>query len=290
MLQMVRGLFIIAVALLCVGCESFELKGFIAPTSDIVNKRFEKSMTLTENKAVKTIDADENYSFYVCTDPHINGSHDNLRTFATLLRNDNSASFGLVLGDCIDRRNKLPMYMEAIEYMDDIQSNNLPIFSLIGNHDIYFNGWDEFSSLLGPSVYWFELKYANGRDIFIVLDSASGTLGGKQMSWLRKFLASEREKYRHCFVMTHTNLFYTDNSQLASGNFTLEETALLSKLFSQHMVTLCLQGHDHYREDLVLGGVRYTIVGTIRDDFPKAEYLVIHTSDSGVEYQWECIE
>ena len=193
----------------------------------------------------------------------------------------------MVLGDCKDRRDALPAYVEALEYVSDVQANNRPIFSLLGNHDIYFNGWDEYSTLLGPSVYWFDVQFAAGRDLFIVLDSASGTLGGKQLSWLRAFLASERGRYRHCVVLTHTNIFYADNSQLGSGNLSLEETAVLTDLLSRHRVTLCLQGHDHYREDIVLDGVRYTIVGTIREDAERAEYLVISLSNSGPEYKWE---
>ena len=67
----------------------------------------------------------------------------------------------------------------------------------------------------------------------------------------------------------------------------LEETALLADLFSRNKVTLCLQGHDHYREDLTLDGVRYTIVGSIRDEAENPEYLAITMSNSGAEYSWE---
>ena len=110
------------------------------------------------------------------------------------------------------------------------------------------------------------------------------------MKWLRGFLASERSKYRHCVVLTHTNLFYTDNSQTGSGNMALEESAAIADLFSRHDVMLCLQGHDHYREDLTLGGVLYTIVGTIRDEAQKPEYLKIRLSGAGVDYDWVNIE
>ena len=170
-----------------------------------------------------------------------------------------------------------------------VQATDTPIFSLLGNHDIYHRGWDKYSEQLGASVYWFDVQYATGGDLFIALDSASGTLGKQQMDWLRKFLAEERDKYRHCVILTHTNLFYTDNSQLGSSNMALEETAALTELFSRHRVTLCLQGHDHYREDLVLGGVRYTIIGTISDNAQRAEYLSIRLSDEGAEYSWEYI-
>ena len=200
---MVRGVMMVIVAVLCVCCDAIDMKGLVVPTSDVVDKRFEKSMSLSGDKAVATIEAEESYIIYVCADPHIDGSYSNLREFSTRLRNNPSASFGVVLGDCKDHRDALPVYVEALEYVSDVQANNRPIFSLLGNHDIYFNGWDEYSTLLGPSVYWFDVQFAAGRDLFIVLDSASGTLGGKQLSWLRTFLASERGRYRHCVVLTH---------------------------------------------------------------------------------------
>lgn len=285
MLQMVRRALVIA-TLLFTCCDAFDIKGFVAPTSDVVDSRFEQSMTLNGNKAVAMVEVGESYTFHVSADPHINVTNDNLREFATQLRNDASVSFGIILGDCTDHRDAFPKYVEAIEHAEDIHTANIPIFSLIGNHDLYFNGWNNYYKLLGASVYWFDVTFATGRDLFIALDSASGTLGKKQMKWLREFLAAERGKYRHCVVLTHTNLFYTDNTQQGSGNMTLEETATLVELFSRHDVTLCLQGHDHYREDLMLDGVRYTIIGTIRDESPNPEYLTIRMSSSGAEYQW----
>lgn len=287
---MVRGIFIIAAATLFVGCEAFDARGVIVPTGDVVDSRFEQSMSLNGGEKVATITASESYLFYVCADPHIDTIYDNLREFSTRLRNDSAAHFGVVLGDCTERRTAFPSYLEAIKYIGDTQAVDTPIFSLLGNHDLYFRGWDNYSKLLGASVYWFEVECGSSCDLFITLDSASGTLGSKQTKWLREFLAAERAKYRHCFVLTHTNLFYADNSQIGSGNLPLEETAALTELFSRHNITLCLQGHDHYREDLTFGGVRYTIVGTIRDDVDKPEYLKIGVSNSGIEYQWEYVK
>ena len=289
MLQMVRAIFIFIAMVSFTSCEMFDAKGFIAPTSEAVNTRFEKSMSLHGNKAVATINADESYSIYVCADTHIESTYNNLREFATRLRNSESGDFGIMLGDCANPRNTMPNYIEGIKFVEGVQAVDKPIFSIIGNHDLYFNGWNDFYKYLGASVYWFEVEYAEGRDLFIALDSASGTLGKKQIKWLKELLAAKRDKYRHCVVLTHTNLFYTDNSQQGSGNMALEETALLTQLFARNRVTLCLQGHDHYREDLMLDGVRYTIVGTIRDDVANPEYLIIRMSNSGVEYTWENI-
>ena len=276
-------LMLVAAMAMFVGCNSVDFVGFVAPTGDAIKSRFEKSMSHSGGGSVACINAAESYQFYVCSDPHVGQTAANLQTFVNRMRGDSSAEFGVVLGDCIELRGVMPTYVEAIESSSD---SDAPIFSLIGNHDLFFSGWDDFYKLLGPSVYWFEVAYVSGKDLFIALDSASGTLGRRQMEWLKGFLASHRSDYRHCVVFTHTNLFYTDNSQTGSGNMAMEETCVLTDLLSRHNVTLCLQGHDHHREDLTFGGVRYTIVGTIRDEADTPEYLIIRLSDNGVEYLW----
>ena len=283
---MVRVVFSIAVTLLFAACDLVDFKGFIVPTGEVVDSRFEKSVEANGYRAVATISADESYRFYVCADPHTDENCENLHEFSSRLRGDSSACFGVVLGDCVHRQSAWPSYVEAIAYSADNHTFDYPIFSIVGNHDIYFSGWDSFYELLGPSVYWFDVECGDKRDLFIALDSASATLGGKQMRWLQRFLTAERAKYRHCVVLTHTNLFYTDNSQTGSSNMAMEETALLTDLFSRNRVTLCLQGHDHYRDDLTFGGVRYTIVGTIRDESDQPEYLVVRMSDEGAECEW----
>lgn len=287
MLQMVRWFICAGLAtMLCTSCDVLDIKGMFVPTSDMVNTRFEESMELTEGKPIAHIEAEESYQIYVCADTHIDDAYNNLREFTTLMRNNPEAPFGIVLGDCIDRRNVLPRYLEGIEHDAESQPYNTPIFSVLGNHDLFFSGWENFVELIGPSVYWFEVEHSSGRDLYITLDSASGTLGKQQMEWLEEFLTTERAKYRHCIVLKHTNLFYPDNSQNTSGNMPLEESAVIFEMFSKHNVTLCLQGHDHTREDLTFGGVRYTIVGTIREEAEQPEFLVISVSDSGIEYEW----
>ncbi len=288
MLQMVNkkaSLFLLLL-LLC-SCDKVDFKGFIMPTGDVVNSRFEQSFGMHGSKPVACVESNEaSYLFYVATDPHISDNTSTLDTFVTALRNDDEASFGVILGDCIDRRGCMPTYLDAINHNADRHKMPTPIFSVIGNHDIYFDMWDEFRELIGPSVYWFEVKYKDGKDLFITLDSASGTLGSKQLKWLRGFLEKERGKYRHCIVLTHTNILYTDNSQISSGNMPMEETMAILELFGEHNVLLCLQGHDHHREDIMFKGVRYTIVGAIRHEFKRPEYLCIRITGNGAEYEW----
>jgi len=58
------------------------------------------------------------------------------------------------------------------------------VFKVIGNHDIFWSGWDQFKKHFGPSVYTFTSENAR----FIVLDTGNATLGKEQFDWLEEVL------------------------------------------------------------------------------------------------------
>ena len=290
MLQMVRRISAIAIAAAAIwGCNKYDFKGMFMPTGEGVQTRFEQSMKMNKDLYVGKVDTDEQYVFYSATDPHIDKTSRNLNTFNDALRNDEQAAFGVILGDCTDVRDNLPNYLDATVYDPDRHAYNHRLFHILGNHDVYFKGWADFKELIGPSVFWFEADFKNGMDLYISLDSATGTLGSKQTEWLKSFLTDKRENYRHCIILTHTNLFYTDNSQATSGNMPIEEVYLLLDLLGKHNVTLVLQGHDHYREDLTYDNVRYTVLGTIKDESNAPEYLKLNVSESGISFDWQIL-
>lgn len=290
MLQMVKHILLIISSIALCSCNNhFQFKGFIMPTGDAVDRRFNESMEMHQDLKLETVPAQDEYSFYVATDPHVNKTHENLSIFNDAMRNDMSASFGVVLGDCIDVKDNLPKYLEALAYDSEKHSADPRIFHITGNHDLYFDGWDDFKNQIGPSVYWFDVIFSGGKDLFISLDSATGTLGNLQTRWLRSFLSENRQDYRHCIILTHVNIFYTDNSQVTSGNLPIEETYSLIDFFGRQNVTLVLQGHDHHREDLTYDNVRYTVLGTIKDGTEIPEYLIVHVDKEGARLEWRFI-
>lgn len=289
MLQMVKWRFFIVVSIVMCSCNQFELKGLVMPTGEGVEKRFEQSMEICEELNAGTISAQENYIFYVAADPHINETHRNLGIFNDALKNDCEALFGVILGDCIDIKDNLLFYLDALAYDAAKHACSQRLFHVLGNHDVYFNGWDDFKESIGPSVYWFEVLFEKGKDLFITLDTATGTLGRKQNEWLRSFLAEKREEYRHCVVFTHTNFFYTDNSQTGTGNMPMEESFALIDFLGEQKVSIVLQGHDHYREDLTYDNVRYVVLGTIRDESKTPEYLKVNVNKDGVCLDWQLL-
>ena len=289
MLQMVKQLFVTSTLVVMCGCNQIDFKGFFMPTSEGVDKRFEQSMEINNNLKAETIHAQEGYTFYVAADPHIYDTSRNLGTFNDVVRNDGEALFGVVLGDCVDAKDNFYRYLEALSFNPEKHAYDHSLFHVLGNHDVFFDGWTDFKACVGASVYWLEVLFDKGKDLFITLDTATGTLGRKQMEWLRAFLAEKREEFRHCVVFTHTNFFYTDNSQTGSGNMPMEESLALIDFLGQQKVSLVLQGHDHYREDLTYDNVRYVILGTIRDEAKAPEYLKVKVNEKELSLDWQLI-
>ena len=69
-------------------------------------------------------------------------------------------------------------------------------------------------------------------------------------------------------------------------NKLFEVTADYVRTFGKHNVSLVLQGHDHYREDLTYDNVRYTVLGAISDKSEPAEYLKMKVDSDGISFDW----
>lgn len=283
---MVRKLAYVMVLVVLASCGRADLTGFFVSPSDGVEDRFKQSMELTGGEAVAALEVPDKYSFYVCTDVHTAGSTNNFNEFISALRNDVTSAFGIAIGDVIDRVGMMDMFAEATEFDEAVHAYDRPFFAIPGNHDMYFSQWEDFKAAFGAASYYFEAMTSYGKDLFIALDSASGTLGLNQMNWLKDFFAKVRESYNHCMVFVHTNFFKTDNSQIPSGNWPLEETFALTELFDIYDVDIVFQGHDHHREDLIYRGVRYTLVGAIKDQLKNPEYLMVTMTPDDIEYDW----
>lgn len=187
---------------------------------------------------------------------------------------------------------------------------DLPVYSLIGNHDVWGWGIDDRSlegeprygkawaiealSLPGP-YYAFEL----GDWQFYALDSThrpmleagdpyadlpyTGRLDDAQFEWLAQQLAqSDRERpaaiLSHIPILSAGELLDGDNE--ASGNWVVPgawihiDARRLVELFHQHPnVRLCLSGHSHQHERLEYLGVTYVSGGAICGGWWMGDYM-----------------
>lgn len=248
---------------------------------------------------------DDDYSFLVGADSHVTddtGRMDEMFDIAI----EHGDGFVAHLGDIADTKPEYYInlskslerakrkYMEK-EYTYDVSTDTytdedgnivdyddekFPFFPVVGNHDITHNGWALWSNIFHSSFYEFNV-YLNSEqsvcDHYIFLDSASGTLGKRQIELIEQGIldVGENVKVRHTFVFTHTNLFRPSSVQFAS-TFPREEQYFLLNQFKEWNATIVFCGHVHKWDDREVGGVRYLTLESMseRNSPEPGEYLV----------------
>ena len=69
----------------------------------------------------------------------------------------------------------------------------------------------------------------------------------------------------------------------------LEESLTLIDFLGRHDVSLVLQGHDHYREDLTYDNVRYVVLGAISDAIEEPEFLKVNVSKDEIQLEFTSV-
>ncbi|MBR2492399.1 MAG: metallophosphoesterase, partial [Paludibacteraceae bacterium] len=100
--------------------------------------------------------------------------------------------------------------------------------------------------------------------------------------WLKTQLHN-RNQYRYCFIITHSNLTYQG---FQNGVFTQEETVVLYDLFAKNNVNMIISGHSHRENDVTIEGVRYVTTGAIK----SGEFGTCYVKNAGVDFKFEDLE
>ena len=117
-------------------------------------------------------------------------------------------------------------------------------------------------------------------------DSADGTLGTKQLAWLKETLEwADTQKFRHIIGCTHTHLFKRDGSQGHTSNYTIEETYALINLYASHGVDMIWSGHDHTREITQISGMTCIVVDSMKDEDKRPYYMLV-TMGENIAYEF----
>ncbi len=248
-----------------VACYETDFSGFFLRDQS-VNQRFDQSMEWNAKNPYReiTVSADT-YRIFTIGDSHVGGTV-NLERFFAFAQSENPAAI-VMAGDMTTGRKA--DYMTFDEVLPD--QDLLPWFMLVGNHELYFGGWEHFHDLFGASVYLFAVKTPAATDLYICLDTGSGTLGSKQLKWLRETLENKRDDFRHCVVFTHNNLFRIPRT--ITANPPVEELHVLMDLFARYRVDYVITGHVHKREVFRFGNTTYIVLDALKDGLSHASYL-----------------
>ena len=316
-----RILYIVALCVALVSCEKVNPQGIILAGTE-VEDRVEMSRLYFDNhlEDIVILLAEGDYSFIVGADSHLTTDSGRLDEMMAIgLENDDL--FYAHLGDIADTKAEYYVKLDAIcerakenyvdKYYDQVNDFQycrkdgktevllqydeivFPFFPVVGNHDITRNGWALWTNIFHSSFYEIDVIVDLGNDDYafdhlIFLDSASGTLGRKQIDLIREgVLDGEDDIYRNTFVFSHTNIFRPQFFEFAS-TFPREEQFFLLSQFNKWKATAVFCGHVHTWDKRNYNGVDYVTLDTMceRERPEPGDYLVRTTvkSNGDVEY------
>ncbi|MDZ7739739.1 MAG: metallophosphoesterase [Bacteroidales bacterium] len=277
-IRLKKSVFIIILLLAFSSCEKFEMRGFFL-SYESANIRFEQSMEWNKDHPFMEIDIEaEEYTIFAMSDSHSGGTV-NLNFFLDEAVAEGAVA-ALMAGDLTTGHAE--DYRVFKDHLPDPDS--LLCFPVVGNHDLYFDGWKQFYSLLGSSTYLFTVSTPQAADLFICLDTGGGTLGSDQLAWLKDVLQTRRSSYRHCIIFTHNNLFRIRHT--ASTNPPVEELRVLTDLCVRHNINMVLSGHDHKKNEAALGNTVHITMDALQDGYKDAGYLVLDIGPDRVAHEF----
>lgn len=202
------------------------------------------------------------YSFIVVTDVHIGASdvhsskmNDFLDEISSLFESSDKTKiprFIVNLGDTADgghlsECNDYNSYLEKIRKLA-VQKNvvsaaeDFKIYTILGNHDLYNNGWTDWKKTIYPykSSYYFSLSSGSSPFSFYFVDTGNGAFGTDQLDDFEDLLKSDSNPK---MIFSHYP-FYSDNVPFMALEDTTERNYLLS-LFAKNNVKALFGGHVH---------------------------------------------
>jgi predicted phosphodiesterase len=215
----------------------------------------------------------EEYSFIVMTDTHIeDGDAHGLENLKIVIENNNEIKFVVFCGDLTQHGAEQDIKL----FIEIARSLKIPVYPVIGNHDIYFGNWSVWKKLIGSTSY----RVNGGSADLFILDSANGFFGKEQTDWLESEI---NKTHGRVFVFSHHNFFighekYPNIQQFSDTKTRARVISLLSG-----KCDIMFTGHSHERLIREAGGVRYI---NIEDFTGNKTYCLITVKKTGISYEF----
>ncbi len=270
-------------------CNRLDVLGMVVNRSD-TEERVADWLDWNAQHAPFVLDSiPDHYTFYSCSDSHVNDNNDRLTAYVTAERNDPEAAFSIVAGDLANESGENPYILceEAMRFDPAVHVDDDPCYPIIGNHDVYFDCAEYFKKHFHTSTYTVTVNTVGGfKDLFVFLDSGNGTHGKRQMDWLEEQLG-HRSDYRYCFVISHNWMFRTtyNYTTTPAANLPEDEQYAFMDLMSRFKVDMVIMGHFHYRDHKTFYGVPYVMTDNLNEGKNQPSYLVVRCADK-VTYEY----
>lgn len=267
-------------AVVCLSaCQEIDLRGLVV-SYETVNQRFEQSMIWNEqNPYPDLISTEDSYELLAVSDLHV-GDTLNLVHFLDIASQEQALAV-FMAGDLTTGKS------EHFQLLHDILTarDSLRFFTIPGNHDLYFGGWEHYRRYFGSSVYHFSIQTPNAADLYIFLDNAGASLGTMQLEWLQQLLHKERARHRYCILINHNN--WVRIRRMLATNPYVEEIEVLLDLCLQYRVDMLISGHDHIKHTAIFGNTLLLTLDALRDAHPEPGYLQLKLSSDSIAYSFK---
>ncbi|WP_439183795.1 metallophosphoesterase family protein [Carboxylicivirga taeanensis] len=135
-------------------------------------------------------------------------------------------------------------------YSDIMNTINIPVITLIGNHDCLGNGYSIFTEMFGQSNFFFEYKEVK----FVIFDDIiwEKNIVDPDFKWLDTALKNDGD-YKHVLPFAHIPPW--------DDQFSLGNELLYNKIMESNDIPLSIHGHGHsYNWSQPYGEVNYLSV------------------------------
>ena len=148
-------IFVALAGLAFASCNRLDISGAVINRSDTEQRVLDWLEWNELNGPVVLENIPDTYTFYVCSDVHLNDDNSRLAKFITTERNDLSAAFSIVAGDIANEKGERPyqLFDSAVLYRPTLQAQNDPCFPIIGNHDLYFDCATHYKTYCHTSIF-----------------------------------------------------------------------------------------------------------------------------------------
>lgn len=243
------------------------------------------------------------YSFVILTDAHFGTEKTErrekefLQKFESLLsaQDELKPRFIINLGDTLNagRDDEADLFNEASQTWrkkaKEISSaDDFKIYSILGNHDLYNEGWQIWKEKIWPRVSYYKFfldANSDGKGFwFYFLDSANGTLGASQLEDLEKNLEADSAPK---IIFCHYPPFVEQNGQyhFAFGN-TMERNKLIA-IFARHNIKFVFAGHAHeYSEH----NFNKFVEGVIPSYVFKKKFALVTVDEANEKVEYKIME
>ncbi|OQW53467.1 MAG: hypothetical protein A4S09_07660 [Proteobacteria bacterium SG_bin7] len=254
-------IFLIFMCLFFSACNNFNFEG--------IRERFRENFSGNLGAPSNIDPAGSNsFTFAVFGDTHVGLTSTSFISSAMMKSKNDGDAFVVVAGDLTN----LGKADEFNAYIGTMNASAHLYRSVIGNHDLYFDGWTNFKQYVGRSIYSFDADNVH----FSILDSGNGTLGEAQLNWLKSDLAATSQPIK--IVVSH----YAPVSGELDNLFKLaseEECAILKNILHRNSVNYFVAGHYHGFREMKLGNTTYIVTGGVNSflDPGQSNHLVRFT-------------